>query len=215
MRAAFETPFNLGSSIPWGMELLRIRDDEHLWFHKYHHIVMDGWGINLVVNEVANAYNRMFAGESAQPQVGESYLREARADIEYLRSPRFERDRVYWTRHFASIPPALYSQSPTPVPGGRSGQQAFSIPRPLLRRLQALAIEHRQGMMHVMLGALAVCLARSQNVQELTIGIPVHNRGTPAAKRTMGMFSSLIPLRLEVPRNCVLTTGTSAFRFRN
>ena len=199
LRTAFMRPFDLEGGLLWEMQLLHVSATEHLWLHRYHHLVIDGWSIELIAGQVAQAYNRLLSGDDSPTEPGPSYLEAVRQDADYPASPRFERDRDYWLARHATPAPALFAHRRA-AHDGRSGQQVFPLARSLYTRLEAVAAQNRLSMAHLMIAAVAACLARQADVDELVIGIPVHNRSTPVAKRTVGMFASTAPVRFAVDR---------------
>ncbi|MBK5418650.1 amino acid adenylation domain-containing protein [Pseudomonas sp. TH31] len=53
-------------------------------------------------------------------------------------------------------------------------------------------------MAHVLISVVGTYFCRTVGVDEIVIGMPVHNRTTARAKTTVGMFSSVSPIRLPV-----------------
>ena len=64
MQAEFVKPFGLYDAPLFKFELIKVSDSCYLWFQKYHHLITDGWGISLIVQRVARAYNEIIEGIS-------------------------------------------------------------------------------------------------------------------------------------------------------
>lgn len=43
--------------------LFKLSEDRHLWLHRYHHLLLDGFTVNLVVHRAAAVYSALVAGE--------------------------------------------------------------------------------------------------------------------------------------------------------
>jgi amino acid adenylation domain-containing protein len=196
VQAEFCRPLNLQDSPPWRMMLVRHAPDRYLWLQCYHHLVIDGFGINVANRVICETYQRWLEGDTRPAAPTPSYLDFLDAEQAYAQSPRPERDRAYWRERFASLPPALlparYVAQPPSAPA--SGKQVWRINRERYARINAFATRHEMGPAHFFLALLHACLSRTAGADEIVIGVPVHNRGTAAHKQTIGMFSSMNPI---------------------
>ena len=66
MRAALARPVDpaTADAVPlFGHALLRLGDEHHVWFHRYHHLVTDAYGFSLIARRVAAVSVALAAGE--------------------------------------------------------------------------------------------------------------------------------------------------------
>ncbi|QDQ25470.1 amino acid adenylation domain-containing protein [Chitinimonas arctica] len=197
-RQVSATSFPLYGQPLWSAQLLRVRVDRHCLLLQCHHLVADGVAVALLCHAIVDNYNRLGTGTADVPEAGPSYLDFLADDNDYLASTRYQRDRQFWLERFARLPPALL---PVPAPGGvprPGGQLRLAITRPRFDRLVAYAEAQGCSVPHFMLALLAAYFARVNDVGQLVIGVPVHNRGNARQKQTLGMFSSIIPLAIAV-----------------
>ena len=82
-----------------------------------------------------------------------------------------------------------------------SQRQILSIKLDLYRRLTAFADKNQATTYHLILGALYCYFIRTSDIEELVIGLSVLNRKTAAFKRTVGLFTSIIPARFRFGTN--------------
>ncbi len=73
----------------------------------------------------------------------------------------------------------------------------WPIARDVFSRMSALAARNRLSVAHFMLALVAVYMSRANAAPEVIVGVSVHNR-TGRHKHTVGMFSSVIPVRITV-----------------
>jgi amino acid adenylation domain-containing protein len=196
LHAAFVEPFG---ELQWDTRLLRLGDERHVWLPRFHHLVNDGYGVAVFIHEVADAYNRLRAGDVCAEDAP-SYIDFVEDDARYLASPRHERDRQFWREHLADLPEPLLDAAPVAAGDGvaPSERLAWQLPRATFDGLQDFATRHGHGLAHVLMAAIAATFARVHQRERITIGLPVHNRGTARQKRTIGMFASLSPAVLRV-----------------
>src|SRR5262249_39267538 len=71
-RAEARQPFDLASPPLWRLRLLRLQPQEHVLLLTLHHIIADGWSIEVFVRELARMYASYASGAAGkQGQTGE------------------------------------------------------------------------------------------------------------------------------------------------
>ena len=105
----------------FGFALFRTSIDRFFWYARYHHIVMDAFGMALIARQVASAYAlRCEASPSSIDRFG-SLTDLVAEDAAYRSSERFARDREYWAERVADWPDEIgisRSQEPANQPEG-------------------------------------------------------------------------------------------------
>ena len=205
------TPFALYEQPLWGMEWFQLSDTEALWNSRYHHLICDGTSVGLVGQAVSAAYNQLLRGEQPvlDPELAKGYRTFAAMDQDYLRSSRYDKAREYWLEQFAALPEPLFqtARSPSvqrqPQPNATahavSAQATWPLGRRRLDALSQLAKAQGATLSHCLSALLAAYFSRVTDQRErLVIGLPVHNRANALQKRTVGMFSSVLPLAVAV-----------------
>jgi len=197
----FMDPMPLVAEVPpWDMLVVRYAPDRHLWLHRYHHLVNDGYGVPLAGICVVEVYNKWLAGEPAEFTPGPSYLDYLDAEAAYLASPRHEADRRHWRERFTHLPPVLLPARWVAATGERagSGKQVWSVARATMDRIRALAQAQALSPAHFFLALVHAHFSRSELEGEVVIGVPVHNRTSPKLRQTIGMFASMNPVGMTV-----------------
>jgi nonribosomal peptide synthetase MxcG len=93
--------------------LFRLAPDRVIWYHRVHHIAMDGYGLGLFARRVAEVYTASVSGQEAP----ECWFGSLRAvvddDIAYRNSEQCGKDRDHWLAYYADRPAAKTTcQSP-------------------------------------------------------------------------------------------------------
>ncbi|MES2299303.1 MAG: amino acid adenylation domain-containing protein, partial [Pseudomonadota bacterium] len=199
MQSVFATPFGFDGGLLWSSQLVRVGSASCYWLQCYHHLVNDGFGAAVAMHTVAQAYNALLAGREPQAS-GPSYLDFLADDQAYNASPRFERDRQFWCERYATLPPPLLARSDTDARGAvaPSARVCWNMPRSFYATLSEFGAAHGSSIGQVMLAAIAAYFARTSGLEQIVIGVPVHNRGSARQKQTVGMFSSISPIGLHV-----------------
>lgn len=186
--------------------LIDLGADRVQWYYRTHHVVLDGFGGGLVAARVAEIY-RELTGETASEsrRTFGSLTELVGEDAAYRASEGFEADRKYWLDLFADRPePASLSGGQPSMPSSflrRTGQ----LPDSVTDGLHELAREARSSWPAVTVAAIALYMAKMTNSTDIVLGLPVAARRPGVSKRTPGMVSNVLPLRIPVP-----STGTVA-----
>ncbi|MDU9026065.1 amino acid adenylation domain-containing protein, partial [Pseudomonas corrugata] len=202
LRNAFRQPFPELTGQLWEARMVRCGPNRHYWLNRYHHLVTDGIGVALIGHAVGAAYNGLLAGNDKVAE-GHSYLSFLEDDRAYLQSSRYERDREFWQETYAQLPPSLLQRRADFKTGqanelAPSAQVQAMLPRALYNALTEFASERSLSVAHVLISVVATYFCRTVGVDEMVIGMPVHNRTNARTKETAGMFSSVSPIRLPV-----------------
>ncbi|PHM39143.1 Amino acid adenylation [Xenorhabdus mauleonii] len=204
IRANFIRPFPLYEKL-WRCGLFRVSKERWYWQFCCHHLISDGIGLKLIITTLLENYNRLVNGETLPDDIAPSYLDFIVEDSTYISSKLYTRDLAFWKERYETLPPALL-----PPPSSVSSD-THKFAKPVLWKLNetlSLQIEntvaaHGLSVLHFMYAILACYFARTTlshttGAKEIVIGIPVHNRKNAKQKCTLGMFSSVIPIKVVI-----------------
>src|SRR5579871_4691573 len=199
LQTAFSTPFKLYGGLLWGPLLVRESQSRSYLLLRFHHLIADETSLDIVINATADAYTRKLNGSFVRA-CGPSYLDFLKDDRDYLSSPRYLSDGQFWKERFTHLPPSLAAapDMQTVCKKQPSGQVRWTIDRSVFERIKVFCAAYECGVPHFMAALLAVYFARVHRVDEVVIGIPVHNRRTAGRKNAVGMFSSVVPMGIDV-----------------
>ncbi|MDQ2103729.1 condensation domain-containing protein, partial [Azospirillum isscasi] len=179
-----------------------------LWTH--HHLLMDGWSLPLLLEEVGRAYDGP-TPDGPAPDV--------RDFLSWLDRQDAAAARAFWAEELAGLPPAALSWPPVP-PDARTGRrfaEAVRTPPPALgAALAAFARRHRLTVPVLVMGAWALVLGRrcgngdvvggdvvSGDVVsgEVVFGVTSALRPPelPGVERMIGPLINTLPLRIGAP----------------
>ncbi|MFI5013715.1 MAG: condensation domain-containing protein, partial [Hyphomicrobiales bacterium] len=167
------------------------------WYARYHHIVMDGFGMALVARRLAELYTRLSAGLVADESSFGSLVALIEDDAAYRASDQFAQDRQYWSNYLVDRPEPV-SLSGLPSAGSNSFIRNTAYLQPAdFDRFTAITQRLRTSPARVITAATAIFLHRMTGAQDLILTLPVSARD-PASEHTPGMTANVLPLRLTV-----------------
>lgn len=162
-----------------------------VWYHRAHHVALDGYGFAQCARRVAEHYRALCGGPPVPPP--ERGLDEVIAeDQSYTGSARHDADGAYWR----SVLPHRSAPTPSTVPLPPASERMRT--RRALSRWQPPA-GARYGVGESVLAAVAIHLGRHLGEREIVLGVPVMNRiGSVAATvPAMVLNAVALPVRID------------------
>ncbi|WP_327693505.1 amino acid adenylation domain-containing protein [Streptomyces sp. NBC_00459] len=191
-------PVDLTCDHVFGHALLRIAPDEYLWYHRVHHIALDGFGLSLVARRVAEVYTALAAGEP----VGESgfgTLASVRDEERaYQESPRFAEDRAHWTDRYADRPPVVTPAGRSALPARTFRRRVGDLDAAQTRNLRGVARDLKVTWSEVLLAVTAARLHHATGAPEIVLSLPAMGRLGSVSLRVPCMVRNILPLRVTV-----------------
>jgi amino acid adenylation domain-containing protein len=182
--------------------LLRTQERECVFVIVMHHIITDGWSMQVLAREVVTAYDATRRGQQPRlPELPIQYADFAIWQRAWLQGEERDRQLSYWERKLAGAPESLDLPSDFLRPevqkfvGGREVYQSSSQ---LGQRIVGLARELGATPFMVLTAAFASLMARLVGSEEVVVGTPMANRPTPDTEKLIGFFMNSLALRIDV-----------------
>ncbi|MYS64137.1 hypothetical protein GTW66_08555 [Streptomyces sp. SID5473] len=96
MRTELRRPVDPRSGPLFALAVLVVSDDTLFWYHRAHHLILDGHGGALIAARVADAYSALLTGGRYTAEAPEPSTVLVDAEHAYRASPDRERDRAFW-----------------------------------------------------------------------------------------------------------------------
>ncbi|MFG6192107.1 amino acid adenylation domain-containing protein [Nonomuraea sp. JJY05] len=186
------TPFELGSAPPLRVTLVRLSPGDHVLCVVLHHIIGDGWSLNVLMDDLARCYAARLDGTPAElPELATTYAEYADAQREA------DADVDHWTARLGGAAPLdLPVDRPRPARRGSAGGETwFDLDPELVAALARLARAERCTLFMVLLAAYQALLARHTGQDDIVVGTPTAGRNRPELEPMIGLFASTLVLR--------------------
>ncbi|UNT00736.1 amino acid adenylation domain-containing protein [Streptomyces tubbatahanensis] len=184
-----------------GMALYRLAPRRHLLYLRVHHLALDGFGAALLLDRIAEVYGALDDADAGGPDVHPLPLAALLEDgATYRASDGYAADEAYWRDLLADAPaPVRLSGSPaTAAPAAEVRCHSAVLPADRWDRLRGLAREAGLAWPALFAAATAIYVHRLSGAPDLLLGLPVSGRRGRTARRTPGMMSQVLPLRVRV-----------------
>ncbi|MFF7633579.1 condensation domain-containing protein [Kitasatospora sp. NPDC008050] len=207
-RAELAMPFDLATGPLIRARLLRFAGTDHALVLTFHHLVVDGWSMRIILRDLAALYSARAGGPPARlPELHHQYADFAAWQQDGLSgSPRYAAALDHWRRTLAqapqeSTPPPEPPPEPAADPAAdRTGQRLgrslhFDLPAATVREVRSLAARQASSPFAVCHAAFTLWLARATGRTDLVTGVPSCGRPFPELDDVVGYFVNLLPLR--------------------
>ncbi len=196
------TPFDLAQEPLIRVALLRTQSDEHLLLINQHHIISDGWSIQLLVQELAQLYSAFKQGQSNPlAPLTLQYADYAVWQRQSLQGAALQQQVAYWRKQLTGAPSLLNLHTDYPRPAIQNhagGSLDFTLNATITAGLRQLSARHGTTLFMTLLAAWACLLARMSGQAEIVIGSPVANRQRREIEQVCGFFVNTLALRVDV-----------------
>jgi enterobactin synthetase component F len=187
--------------------LYRLSPDHHLWYQRAHHLVLDGFGTELLVRRTAALYAaRLTGGDPGQPLA--PFVATVEEDASYRASPRRAADAEYWRKAMADAPDV------TGIAQGiaqgvaltaRSSHRAHAmIDSAAGEALRRIATAHDMAWPDLLTALLGAYCRRLTGEAEALVGVTFMNRFGSAAARVPATLMNVLPLRIRMDESAAL-----------
>jgi amino acid adenylation domain-containing protein len=209
-------PFDLSAGPLMRAALLRLRAQEHVVLFTMHHIISDGWSIDVLISEVAALYKSFSNGSR-------SLLAEL--PIQYADYAIWQRERVngelmtgplsYWKQQLEGLPVELELPTDRPRPAARTFQgssQTITLPAALVTALKHLSRQENVTLFMTTLAAFQTLLHRYTGEDHIVVGSPVANRNSTETEALIGCLINTLALHTDLAGNPDFATLLSRVR---
>ncbi|KAL2679310.1 Nonribosomal peptide synthetase 30 [[Neocosmospora] mangrovei] len=200
------TPLDLSTETGWRVTVYRLgpeEDNHHVLSILMHHIISDGWSLNVLRRELDIFYAAAVNGLDPLSQIDPlpiQYRDYAIWQKQRFHQDEYQRQLDYWVSQLQTSRPAefLYDKPRPDTLSGSAGVHEFTIANTMYDRLQMFCAEAEVTPFVVLLAAFRATHFRLTGVDDATIGTANANRDRWEVKELIGFFVNLQCLRIKM-----------------
>jgi len=197
--------FDLTSAPLLRIHHLELADDQHTLVFVMHHIISDGWSVNIAGRDFSQLYQQFADNTPAKlPKLTVAYADYAAWQRSWYTGERLDEQVDYWKAHLQNAPTLLElpTDRPRPLTQTYNGHSLyFSLDSDLSKRLTALAAQHNVTVFMLLLAAFNVLMARLSGSDDIVIGTPVAGRKHTSLNELIGFFVNTLAIRSDLSDN--------------
>ncbi len=200
-REEINTPFDLEKGPLIRCKFFFYGKDDGVILINMHHIVTDGWSINILLGDISEYYNACM--ENRNPVLKELQLSYSdfilwQRDVAF--SKLVEEQKAYWRKKLSGQLPVLGLMGSKKRPdlvtyNGEIIQ--FEIPEEKTVQLKQLGYQYNSTLFMVLLSVYYITLYRYTMDEDIIIGSPIAGRGYPQIEDVIGCFINTLCIRSQ------------------
>ena len=208
-------PFDLEAGPLLRAALLALGEQDHILTVTLHHIVADGWSLQVLTDEFWQLYGCAARGEvRSVPALEIDYADFAAWQRLWVNAVEGDRQLGYWTGRLRD---ATMLQLPFDRARAAEADQSgdavrLALGAPLAGRVRALAQRHQTTIFVVLLAAFKVLLYRYSGQSDICVGVPIANRDRPETRQLIGPLVDTQVLRTQIDTRCTIADFVIAVR---
>jgi len=194
--------FDLSIAPLMRLALIRIKEDTHYFIWSYHHLVLDGWSMSLVIKDVFAFYEASRQNQDLRLEQPRPY----RDYIAWLQRQDMAKAEGFWRQTLKGF------TAPTHIKATPASQEdlcaSYGVPVSDATReaLRSFARKNQLSLNTLFQGAWALLLSRYSGQQDVLFGSVVSGRPPDLAgiETMVGLFINTLPVRVRVPADAWL-----------
>ncbi|MBP0494840.1 non-ribosomal peptide synthetase [Roseomonas indoligenes] len=176
--------------------LYRLSSSHHLWYQRAHHLVLDGFGTELLVRRVAALYAARLTGADPGQPLG-PFAATVAEDAAYRASPKRAVDAAHWRRAMEGAPEVTGIAEGAAMTARSAHRAESAIGAEAGGALRRLAAAHDIAWPDLLTALLGAYCCRLTGEAETVVGVTFMNRFGSAAARAPSTQMNVLPLRIR------------------
>ncbi len=189
----FIQPFDLAKPPLMRAGMAQLSPDSHLLVMDFHHIIADGYSLNVIARDFVGLYQGM-----KLPPIKMEYEAYVGWEEGYLASTECKRHHSFWMERFSGELPLLNLPADFPRPAEKSFDGSVlrrKIEKQETDRLKESARSLGASLYMILLAAYNVLLFKLTGQEDIIVGTPVAVRDHGSFEAAAGMFTNTMALR--------------------
>lgn len=197
-------PFNLASELGWRATLFRLGPDDHILSIVLHHIIADGWSVDILSRELDQFYEAACRGVDPLTTLAPLPVQYRDFSIWQQEDSRLQtevqKQLRYWSLQLADSSPAEFlTDKPRPsILSGKGGSIPVTVEGTLYQSLREFCRVNQVTPYITLLAAFRATHFRMSGAGDATIGTPSANRNQPELEPIVGFFVNTQCMRVTV-----------------
>jgi amino acid adenylation domain-containing protein len=194
-------PFHLSVGPLIRIQLLILSEEKHVLLITLHHIISDGWSMEIFFRELAVLYDAYAMGiEPVLPVLSIQYADFALWQRKWIQGEVLDNQLTYWKQQLVGIPDLLELPTDKPRPQELTYQGSTyhaSLSKEVKIKLNQLAQDNQASLFMVLLSAFQVLLYRYSGQDDIVVGSPIANRNYKETEELIGFFVNTLAFRTK------------------
>ncbi len=205
--------FDLSTGPLFDALYIQLQQHEHILVLCLHHIISDGWSIELLLQELGIIWNDI-KRQLHQPNhcltvtplnpISIDYSDFSLWQKQWLQGEVLENQLNYWQQQLEGAPALLNltTDKTRPAVLSNEGQSFhFSISRKIIAKLETISQDNSATLFMTLMAAYSLLISRYSQQSDVCIGFPISGRNQPELEAVIGLFVNNLVIRSDLSKN--------------
>ncbi|PFJ06741.1 non-ribosomal peptide synthetase, partial [Bacillus cereus] len=197
-----ESPFDLEKGPLFRGQIVKISKEEWILLCNMHHIISDGWSMEILLQEWMAFYEEAIGEKTAElAPLPVQYADFAQWQREWLKGEVLHQQLAYWKEELSGELPVLMlpmDRPRPPVQNHRGLTHNVMLSRSLLDKLNELSRREGATLFMTLLASYQSFLARYTGQSDIIVGSPIANRNYREIEGLIGFFVNTLVYRADL-----------------
>ncbi|MHC2831689.1 amino acid adenylation domain-containing protein [Bacillus sp. F9_6S_D1_P_5] len=200
-----ETPFDLKHGPLIRAQIFQVEKEEWILLCTMHHIISDGWSMEIFLEEWLALYEEVVDGKPAElSPLQFQYVDFAQWQKEWLVAEVLDQQLQYWKEELSGELPILQLPMDRPrstVQTHRGAMHSVLLSHSLLEKLKEISRREGSTLFMTLLAAYQSFLSRYTGQEDILVGSPIANRNYREVEGLIGFFVNTLVYRADMTGN--------------
>ena len=195
LRHLGQRSFDVTTGPLWRCVLARLAEDAHVLGLVFHHLIIDGWSLSIIGQELYSCYAAQRSGQPIELPPVARFQDYVRSQTE---PQRLEEDEAYWLTRFQTLPAVFEPPTDRPRPpiSSFSGSQVHRmLDTSLVAGLEQLSSQNNGTLVMTLLAGYQTFLHGLTGQDDLVVGVGAAGQSAVPGQRLVGYCLHVLPLR--------------------
>ncbi len=190
-----EKRFDLNKSLLMRFNLIKIDKDKYYFIWNIHHLLIDGWSIPLIIEDVIAGYRSLECNEAIALKTRRPYKHYISWLLEQSQSKAIE----YWKQNLLDVMPTILGEQPIAA-GDGCGEIVITFNEMETKQLNDYAKALETTTNTVLQSLWAIVLSKYKKQEDLVFGVTVSGRNIDLhdVASMVGLFINTLPIRIQI-----------------
>src|SRR5690606_34092134 len=179
---------------------LKLGEREFHFTFTAHHIIIDGWSIGLIMEELGILYSAIVQGKNPDLPKPNAYSEYAREQNEFVKSPGYTKIENFWLAQYKGKLPVLNLPTDHARPLFKTyacNRLDHELENSLVTAIRKTGIDSGCTLVNTVLAALEIFLSKVTGQKDIVIGVPASGQAHLGYHQLLGHCVNLLPLRSQ------------------
>ncbi|MCW8928795.1 MAG: amino acid adenylation domain-containing protein [Gammaproteobacteria bacterium] len=196
----FNKPFDLSQDQLLRTQLLKVDSTHHILVVSMHHIISDGWSVNVLMREISQFYESLSGSSNVNVELDDlpiQYTDYAVWQQRNLTGEYLQKGLNFWKEKLRdTVTLELTTDYSRPVKQTFNGNSVkYNLSPELTRSLKKIVHQEDSTLFMTLISALNILLKHYTGQNDICIGSPIANRNRQETEILIGFFVNTIVLR--------------------